>query len=293
MLAALMWGTVGITTRSLYELTRTNPLSIGFFRLGLAVPPLALACLALLGRQAFQVPRRDLGRMALIGAMMALYQICYFASIQRVGVAVATLVTLCTAPVITAALSAIVLRQRPGRAVLLALACALTGTLLLIEWRPPDGSIANTVGGVTLALGSATGYAVVTLLSRALSGRYHPLQTTTIGFAIGAALLLAAALATGFVAAYPPLGWLRLLYLGLVPTALAYALFFGAMKHVPPTVATIATLLEPLTATILAWLIFGEALSALAVFGAALLLTAMGLLFAAQRAGDAPISPSS
>ena len=108
MLAALMWGTVGITTRSLYELTPTNPLSIGFFRLGLAVPPLALACLAVLGRRAFLVPRRDIGRMALIGAMMALYQICYFASIQRVGVAVATLVTLCTAPVITAVLSAIV-----------------------------------------------------------------------------------------------------------------------------------------------------------------------------------------
>ena len=31
MLAAVMWGTVGITTKTLYGLSATNPLSIGFY----------------------------------------------------------------------------------------------------------------------------------------------------------------------------------------------------------------------------------------------------------------------
>jgi DME family drug/metabolite transporter len=32
--------------------------------------------------------------------MMALYQVCYFGAIAKVGVAIAVLVTLCTAPVL-------------------------------------------------------------------------------------------------------------------------------------------------------------------------------------------------
>ena len=47
--------------------------------------------------------------------MLAGYQLCYFGAIQRVGVAIATLVTLCTAPVIVAVLSVVLLGERPTR----------------------------------------------------------------------------------------------------------------------------------------------------------------------------------
>jgi DME family drug/metabolite transporter len=132
---------------------------------------------------------------------------------------------------------------------------------------------------VLLALGSAFGYTMLTLCSRTLAGRYHPLQPITIGFAAGALLLLPFALATGFVISYPAGGWALLLYLGLAPTALAYVLFLTGMRSITATVASIATLIEPLTSTVLAWLLFGEQLGPLGVFGAALLLGAIGLLY--------------
>jgi DME family drug/metabolite transporter len=50
------------------------------------------------------------------------------------------------------------------------------------------------------------------------------------------------------------------------------------MRGTSPTVATIATLLEPLTATLLATFLFGERLSSQALLGAALLVAAMGML---------------
>ena len=52
-----------------------------------------------------------------------------------------------------------------------------------------------------------------------------------------------------------------LLYLGAVPSALAYALFFTGLRTVPGAVASIVTLLEPLTATALATAFLGERLS--------------------------------
>ena len=70
-----------------------------------------------------------------------------------------------------------------------------------------------------------------------------------------------------------------LLYLGLVPTALAYVLFLTGMRSITATVASIATLIEPLTSTVLAWLLFDEQLGPLGLFGAALLLGAIGLLY--------------
>lgn len=282
VLTAVLWGTVGVTTKSLYQLTDTNALSIGFFRLLISAPVLLLACWLTLGARAFRIPARDLLFMVLIGVAMATYQVCYFAAIARVGVAVAVLITLCTAPVMVALISALLLRERLSRPVLLALGSALAGTILLV-WSGPSaaGPADVALAGILLALGSALGYTIITLCSRTLAGRYHPLQPITVGFSAGALMLLPFALATGLTLSYPPAGWALLAYMGLVPTALAYVLFLAGMRHTSATVATIATLIEPLTSTALAWLIFGEQLGPLGLLGALLLLGAIGLLYRA------------
>lgn len=279
MFSAVLWGTVGIGTQLLYNTAATNPISIGFFRLAFAVPALLVACGFLVGRRMFAIQRRDLGLMLLIGAMLALYQVCYMGAVQRAGVSVAVLVTLCTAPVIVALLSVLFLRERMTLPVLLALVCAIAGTLLLIDFQSTAQPLSDTLAGVLLALGSALGYAVFTLCGRRLAGRYHPLQSLTVGFGVGAVLLLFVALPTGLVLNYSTQAWGVLLYLGLVPTALAYVIFLNGMKHTPATVASIATLVEPLTSTVLAMALFSERLAPAGWIGALLLLGAMGLLY--------------
>jgi DME family drug/metabolite transporter len=82
----------------------------------------------------------------------------------------------------------------------------------------------------------------------------------------------------GLVVSYPLTGWLLLLHLGLVPTALGFWLFLYGMRHTTATVASIITLMEPLTSTALAAWFFGERLDEWGLAGAALLLGAMGVL---------------
>ncbi len=284
--AAVLWGTVGVTTQSLYALSETNPLSVGFFRLALSAPALLIACRLAIGARTFAIARRDLAAVVIIGAMMALYQACYFAAIPRVGVAVATLITLCTAPVIVAALSALFMREWPTRAVGWAMACALAGTALLVGIVPGAVPLqGGALAGVLLALGSATAYAILALCSRHLAGRYHPLQPIAIGFTLGAVMLAVIAVASpaGLVVSYPAAGWVRLLYLGLVPTAFGYFIFLAGMRTISATVATIATLVEPLTSTALAWLFFDERLGPTGWLGALLLLGAMVILYRGSR----------
>jgi DME family drug/metabolite transporter len=280
VLSAVLWGTVGVTAKAIYGLADTNPLSIGFFRLAISVPALFLAGWLVLGARMFRVKRRDGALMLLLGVMMALYQVCYFGAIARVGVAIAVLVTLCTAPVIVALLSLWVFREKLTSTLTFALALALLGTTLLVGVQPnAAGEQGNTAIGVLLALGSAFGYAVVTLCSRLIAGRYHPLQSLTIGFGTGAIVLLPFALLNGFGVSYPVGGWMLLLYLGLIPTVLAYVLFLSGMRHTTATAASITTLLEPLTSTLLAWVFFKEQLGAFGLFGGMLLLGAIVLLF--------------
>ena len=78
-----------------------------------------------------------------------------------------------------------------------------------------------------------------------------------------------------------------LVYLGVVPTALAYILYVLGLRTTPVTVSSVLTLMEPLTATMLGVLAFGDRLGALGVLGAVLLLGAVALLALTTRAGSA------
>lgn len=290
MLAAVLWGTVGISTKTIYHVATTDPLSIGFFRLAISLPVLFSVCWARQGKKMLQVSRGDLGLMALIGLMTALYQVCYFGAIARTGVAVATVVTLCTAPVMVAVISVAFTRKRPSRSTLVALVGALSGTAVLVLFQEKSQlSGADTVG-ILLALVSALSYGLVTLTSQKLAAHRDPFQSIAISFSIGAAVLFV--FAGGTAVTYTPSAWMLLVYLGTVPTALAYVLFFKGMRSTSATAASISTLLEPMVATLLAWFLFGERFTpvgflGVALLGGALLLLYLGATAPMRKAGRA------
>ncbi|MCS6939247.1 MAG: EamA family transporter [Roseiflexus sp.] len=278
-LAAILWGTVGLASRALFQLAETTPLSIGFARMAIAALTLNIICWVVNRRHMFAVRRTDTVWMILIGVTMAIYQVCFFAAIARVGVAITVLVTLCSAPVLVALLERVFLGQQLTRRVALALLCALGGTSLLVgSGSSVSSDMLQTLDGALLALGASFGFALMVLCSRMLADRYHPLIPITWGLSASAFLLLPFVLAFGLAIDFPLEGWLVLLYLGAVPTALAFVLFLVGVRHVTATVASIVTLLEPLTATILAALLFGERFGTAGAAGAGLLLLAIMLL---------------
>jgi drug/metabolite transporter, DME family len=135
-----------------------------------------------------------------------------------------------------AALDATHRRTSLARGHAVALALAIAGVGLIVGFRPDARQQAVNLAGVALALGSALGYALVIVSGRAVAGRYHPLQINAIAFAAGALTLLPMAALTGLAISYPPVGWALLLYLGLVPSALAYGLFVNGMRSTPASV---------------------------------------------------------
>lgn len=279
MLAAVLWGTGNAVARTIYDIADTNAFSVAFLRMALSVPALLLVCGITLGRCMWHLQRIDLPYMLGAGALVALYQVSFYAALPKAGVAIATVVALCSAPVIVALLSAIILRELPTGRTLIALTIAVFGTGLLINVQP-SAQRPDVLGGVLLALLAGILYAINTLVGRKLGSgnRVHPLQTVTIGFLFGALILLAIALPMGLVLTYPTTGWLRLAYLGVIPTATGYTLFFSGMRTTTATAASIATLMEPLTSTFIAVILLQEPMSPQALVGSGLLVLAMLLL---------------
>ncbi len=289
-IAAVSWGTTGATMTLLSREAAASPLLVGWSRLAIAAPCLVLTAAFTARWHVRPVARRawpaltDLPLCAALGLAMAAYQVCYFRAVTLVGVAAAALLAICSAPLLIAILAALFLGERLTPLVRLSLGTAVAGTVLLVVGPRGLGEVAGQFGlGALLALGAGVSYAVYAVAAKGLLARVTPLAVSAITFALAAAFLAPALLLEPTPASAMAAGWPLLLYLGLGPTAVAYALFTAGLNRVPATAAGIVSLLEPLTATTLGLLVFGERLGAIGTAGALLLLAALTLLALARE----------
>src|SRR5438876_955966 len=165
---------------------------------------------------------------------------------------------------------------------LIALAAVSWGTTGSVTTLLVTRAEATPLVVVILALGAGLAYALYVVLAKGAVARMAPLPLAALTFAVAAALT-APALATPGAGRQLALGWPWLLYLGAVTTAGAYALYTAGLRHVPASAAGVASLLEPLTATLLGVILFGERLGVAGWAGAVLLLGALVLLVLAER----------
>ena len=277
--AALAWGTSGVAGDAVLRRTDLDPLDVAWHRM--AIGAALLVALQLARRQGFGTAGARAG-LAVVGVGLAVYQAAYFLAVGTAGVSIATLVALGAAPLLIAVGGSLLGHGRPDTTTWAALAVALVGLVLLVGVSATgDGGDAVVLGALT-ALGCAVAYAAVVLTSSRVPAG---VPTTTIGFAVGAVVLTPVALAVGLDSTTDPVALALLVYLGAVPTALAYGLFFTGVRAVPAAVVSIVTLLEPLTATALATVLLGERLAPTALVGGLLMLGAVAGLYL-RRMGD-------
>jgi DME family drug/metabolite transporter len=278
---AVLWGTAGVVVAVVHATTTLTPASIGFYRLAVAAAAL-LAFAVAAGRTGslLRVLRNDPLLVLLTGIGLGAYQALYFIAVADVGVSVATVVSLGLAPVIATAWEAVQQKERPGLRTAVTMVTALAGLVLItVAAAEPSRTAPHPVLGLLAAMGSGLGYAACTLVNRRLSQRSDALPLTTVTSAIGGLALLPLAAAGGL--SFPiRSGTVGLLaYLGVVATAIAYALFYAGLRTVPGSAAAVVTLLEALTAALLAVTILGEPLPAATVVGGLLLLSAVAALY--------------
>jgi drug/metabolite transporter, DME family len=286
LLSAVCFGTTG-TAQALGP--DAAPLTVGAVRIAVGGALLLLVARAVPATQA-PWPRRELG---VIAVAIAVYQLAFFAAVDRTGVAVGTVVALGSAPAIAGVAGRLVDGEPlSGRwAAATALACA--GVLLLVLG---GGGASVDALGIMLAVVSGTGYATYAVLAKRMLRLGHaPERVMAAAFSLGA-LLLVPVLVLG------DLRWLgsgdglaMALFLGAIPTALAYVLFARGLRHLTPGETATLTLAEPLTATGLGVLALGERPGVVAAVGAGLVLAgllALALPAARRRTAQLASAPA-
>ncbi len=282
--AGVVWGTIGPAVQLAHEASGLSPWTISAYRAIVAV--LTLVAASLLTRRlptCLTLARRHWGRVIVTGLSTATFQLLFFVAVVAAGVSVATVVALGLAPVLLLVVGSVQRRRAPSPAQVATVATALVGLGLVSIVGGSGDEVPHAALGIVAALGSGTAYAVSTHVGAPLSREHDALVVTTATMSVAAGVLIPGGLVAAYLRDEPMTttdagSWVLLAYLGVVTMAFAYVLLYAGLRSTTSGSAVVATLLEPVTAVLIAVLLLDERPTAAVVVGTLLILAAIATL---------------
>jgi drug/metabolite transporter (DMT)-like permease len=233
-----------------------------------------------------RIRRDELLRLAVFGVIgVALVQLFYFLAIHRLAIGIALLIQY-LGPLLVAIYARTFGHERVRRRIWAALALSLTGLALMVElWKGVtlDGL------GVAFALISAVIFAAYLLLAE-YEVRYRDSISLMVWGFLFATLFWTVAQPwwsfpagrvartvslQGHLASWHLPVWALVLWVVVLGSIVPFSLIVGALRHVSATRVGIASMLEPLVATVVAWAWLRETLAPVQLAGAGVVLAAI------------------
>jgi drug/metabolite transporter (DMT)-like permease len=186
------------------------------------------------------------------------------------------------APIFVALAAWLLLRQRLRREFLAGLVIALIGMTLLIggDFRLQGKELIGDALGVVTAMFYAGYQLTVTKL------RARVATSTIMAWSglVTALALLPVALASGEqLLPVSAMGWMKLAGLALISQVAGQSLIAYAMAHLPATFSSVGLLFQPVMATLFAWVLLSESVSALQLAGGITVLIGIRMVHLAQN----------
>jgi len=238
-----------------------------------------------------RLPLRREAAFAVAGIALAIHFATWIASLSFTSVAVATLLVT-TTPLWTELYDVVRERRPPSLNYIISLVLAFAGVsaLALAHTPTPPPIAGHALLGDALALiGSVAigAYLLIvrdTSLSEGVVLGTRQIVARTYGWAALALVVGAAFAHEGPPALQNGAAWGGILAMAFISQLLGHTAFNAALRDFSPTVISMATLLEPVVAALLAAALFREALSVQAVIGGALVLAAVAVTLRNVRA---------
>ncbi|HVB42964.1 MAG TPA: DMT family transporter [Streptosporangiaceae bacterium] len=288
LLAGLGAATIS-SSAVLIALSAASAVSTAFYRSLLALPVLIILA-ALEQRRRGPRPLAQRLRAVTAGVFLAVDLILWAHAITDVGAGVATVLGNLQV-LFVAGIAWLFWRERPNRAVAMALPVVMLGVVLVsgLVGRTTAGH--HPLAGVGYGIGTSIAYAgFLLILRRSSSGMAHvagPVADATAGLAFAS---LAFGLVFGGLALHPiwpAVGWLALL--ALLSQTAGWLLITSSLPRLPAAVSSLLLLLQPAAALGLAAVILGQRPTLPQILGA--VLTCGGALGASLAATATPPAP--
>ncbi len=234
--------------------------------------------------------RRDIwARLILVGVLwFGIYNVALNAAERRVDAGTAAMLVN-IGPILITILAGLVLREGFPRRVIVGSLVAFAG-VVVIGLSTSRGSAADT-WGVLLCLLAAILYAISVVVQKPLLGRLSGLRVTWAACTIGAIVCLPFSMSLvreARAADWTSLAWL--VYLGAMPTALAFTTWAYALARTTAGKLGATTYLVPPIAILLGWALLGEAPAGLAYVGGVMCLLGV---YVTRRQPSSTVDPAS
>ncbi|MBO4640952.1 MAG: EamA family transporter [Treponema sp.] len=277
IIAACFWGSMGIFVRHLedYGFTAIQIVSI---RLTLAAVIFSILQI-FIDRAGFKIALRDIPLFLGLGlGSILFFTICYFSAITIMPLSTAAIL-LYTSPIWIMLMASLFFHEKLNAKKLIALALAFAGCVL-VSGISGDGI---TVVGLLLGLGSGLGYGLYSILGTVALRRYSPYTVTTWTFIFAACGSWCVCRPADMILKFAGAEKLPLLLGFCVLTALVTAVipfltYTLGLRTVEASKAGIIATLEPVVATIIGIVCFGEGLTILSALGILLVLASVVVL---------------
>lgn len=274
-------------------------LTIALYRMGFATLLLAPFLATARGAQLRTLTPRDYGWLAAVGLALAVHFTAWILSLQLVDVAT-SVVIVTSHPLLVAVVSRFAFHERVSRQTAAGVALGFGGVVAIALAQSGRGP--NPLLGSMLAFLGAVGAGAYLLMGRRLRQRMDlaPYAVNVYGFATLFLVLFSLATATPIVVT-GNFGPLMALFLALAAVSQigGHTLYNFVLRHVSATLVSTSLLGEPVGASILAFLLLGEApgcpggtggaacgATPLVLLGSALALAGIYLTARGTRAGD-------
>lgn len=222
------------------------------------------------------------GLLIVRGAIGSVALLCVYVALTELPLASATVLQY-TYPTFTALLAWLMLGERIGRRVLLAVLLGWSGVLLVARPAEIMGSVASLAGpAVLIAVAGAFCTALAYVSVRSLARSEHPLVIVFYFPLVALPLSLPLVLLNPVLPT--PLELLWLLGVGVF-TQLGQVFLTSSLVALPAARATAISYVQVAFAGLWGWLLFGEALDGWTVAGAALVLAATLISLSPGSAG--------
>lgn len=274
--AGCLWGCMGILVRGM------NAIGLETMEIVAVRCLVTFVCMAVglfaMDRKAFRIRVKDLWCFIGTGVFsIVFFNYSYFKTITMTSLSVAAIL-LYTAPSIVMVLSAVLFREKMSRKKLAALAVTFAGCVCVTGGV---NQAALTIGGVLTGLGAGLGYALYSIFGRyAIERGYNSLTITlwTFGVAfVGSLPFTDMGHILGQYAKYPSAVFTSLFWI-FMTTVLAYILYTLGLGHMETGKASVMTSIEPVVASSVGLLLYGEKITGWGMTGIVLVIGAIVLL---------------
>lgn len=222
---------------------------------------------------------KEVGLLAAAGTFLGLHFVTWITSLGHTSVA-SSVVLVTTGPVFVALGSWILLRERPGSRTAVGIGLALVGSVV-ISWADLERGGSEWLGNLLALTGAVMMAGYLMVGRRARASRSLVAYSGLVYTMAAGTLLIPAGLSGQPLFGFSAAAYLWVLVMALVSQLVGHSVLNWALRHLSATYVAMVTMAEPIGSSLLALLLFGEAVPASTMLGGALIL--VGIYVGSRR----------